>query len=162
MPEQTANRPLFKRFAWQLGDLQPDSRMSDMGSCCAGNVKSIHKVDMHTTAAKVTTIAMPVEREYSPEASGRYGLLTCTHTTGAQSHTHQGLTQIANYGLCSSLLSFSCFVFLLFVISLCCCLLLASSTAESSHCFWKCSRNPVDRLLFSLAFIQLMKLVGYL
>jgi hypothetical protein len=70
---------------------------------------------MHTTAAKVTTIDMPVAREYSPEASGRYGLLTCTHTTGAQqSHTHQGLTQIANDGLCSSLLSFSCFVFLFF------------------------------------------------
>jgi hypothetical protein len=71
---------------------------------------------MHTTAAKVTTIAMPVAREYSPEASGRYGLLTCTHTTGAQSHTHQGLTQIANHDLCPSavlfLFCFSIFCYL--------------------------------------------------
>jgi hypothetical protein len=34
----------------------------------------------HTTAAKVVTSAIPVAEEYSPEASGRYGLLTWTCT----------------------------------------------------------------------------------
>ncbi len=66
-------------------------------------------------------------------------------------------------GLCSSLLSFSCVLFILlcfsvFVISLCC-LLLASSMAESSCCFWICSRNLVHRLVSSLAFMHCRELM---
>jgi hypothetical protein len=52
----------------------------------------------------------------------------------------------------------SCHVFLFFVVSLCC-LLLASSMAESSHCFWMCSRNSVCRLVFSLAFTHCRELM---
>jgi hypothetical protein len=57
-----------------------------------------------------------------------------------------------------------CCVFLFFVISLCC-LLLARSMAESSCCFWNCSRNLVCSLVFSLAFThcrELMKSVAKL
>jgi hypothetical protein len=59
----------------------------------------------------------------------------------------------------------SCCVFLFFIISLCFCLFLSSSMAESSHCFWICSRNLLHRLVFSLAFTlcrELMKSVGKL
>jgi hypothetical protein len=59
----------------------------------------------------------------------------------------------------------SCCVFLFYVMSLCCCLLLASSTVESSHCFWNCSRISIERLVFSLTFThcrELMKSVGKL
>jgi len=66
-------------------------------------------------------------------------------------------------------LSFSfSFPFLSFFVSLschCCCGLLgASSIAESSQCFWNCSRNSVRRLVpvISVYHRELMKLVGKL
>jgi hypothetical protein len=45
-------------------------------------------------------------------------------------------------------LSVSLFFFLVLVVVVCCCgLLLGSSMAESSCCFWNCSRNSVLRLM---------------